>query len=78
MKTCSQFESCALVAMLKPDFPKAMELLKRKYCAADHVLCAIFQKGGIQAEDSLIYQNIAWVRTLIEAEITGLTKEPLS
>lgn len=78
MKPCSQIESCAVVAALVPNFPKALELLKQKYCSSGYNQCSIFQNGGTDVEKNLIYQNIARVKTLIEAEISGLKKGPVS
>lgn len=74
MSICPRFESCPLVAALTPDFPRALELLKQKYCSGEFQLCAIFQQDGVGRNDSLVYQKIAWVKTLIEAEISGMTK----
>lgn len=74
MHTCNHIDSCALVSALQADFPKALALLREKYCSSDSSLCSIFQNGGINEGESLIYQNIAWVKTLIESEINGLTK----
>jgi len=74
MQPCSHIKSCALVEAMTPNFPKALEFLKLKYCNRDNHLCAIYQKGGIDTEESLIYQNIAWVKTLAETDISGLAK----
>jgi len=75
MQPCSHIKSCALVEAMTPNFPKALEFLKLKYCNGGNHHCAIFQKGGIDTADSLVYQNIAWVRTLVEPEISGLANE---
>jgi len=61
MQPCNHIQSCALVAAMTPNFPKALEFLKLKYCNGDNQRCTLFQKGEISREDSLIYQNIAWV-----------------
>lgn len=66
MQTCSHMTSCALVEAMTPNFPKALEFLKLKYCNGDHHRCALFQKGGGDTGESLIYQNIAWARSLME------------
>lgn len=75
MQPCSHIKSCALVEAMSPNFPKALEFLKLKYCNGDNHHCAIFRKGGIDREDSLIYQNIAWGRTMIETELSELANE---
>lgn len=75
MQQCSQITSCPLVEAMTPNFPRTLEFLKLKYCVGGNQRCAIFQRGGIETGESLIYRNIALVKPLIETEISGLTKK---
>lgn len=75
MQQCSHISSCALVEAMTPNFPKALEFLKLKYCDGSNLHCAIFQKGGVHPGESLIYQNIAWARTVMEADEAAPVQE---